>query len=292
MHRVGFIGLGLMGSPMAANIVKAGYPLTIYNRSVEKGRPLQELGAELVANPQEVAEKSDVVITMLADADAVTSVLEAENGLLSGAHPGLVLIDMSTIAPDQSRSIAQQVEARGMKMLDAPVGGSTGPAREGKLTIMVGGEKEVFETYRDLLSVLGQDIYYMGPQGSGTTLKMAFNLIVAAQITGLSEAMILLAKGGIDLAQAGEIIADSNIGSNLLRRKSVTMAAGDFSPAFPLKHMHKDLGLMLQTAEHADATLPVTATLHELFTNALELGHADEDFSAIFALLREMAGIQ
>ncbi len=199
--RVGFIGLGLMGAPMAANVAKAGHPLTVYNRSADKALRLAELGAEVAETPLQVAARSDVVITMLSDAPAVEQVLRGEEGLLAGGRVGEVLIDMSTVSPEQSRSIAIEVEARGWRKLEAPVYGSTGPARDGTLGIMVGGDEALFREQRELLCAMGKNIFYMGPMGAGTLTKLAFNLMVAAQVASLAEADGPGHQGAADPAQ-------------------------------------------------------------------------------------------
>jgi len=290
-QKVGFIGLGLMGGPMAANVARAGYPLTVYNRTPEKAAPLKELGAQVAASPREVAANSEVIITMLSDAAAVEGVLVGEDGVLAAARSGMVLIDMSTVAPDQSRHLADIAAERGMKMLDAPVLGSTGPAQEGTLIILVGGDRDVLEAHRDLLGTMGRAVHYMGPQGSGALAKLAYNLIVAAEVAALAEAMALVAKGGLDVDLFGRIIGDSPIASTLIQRKTQNMVASRHEAAFPLKHMHKDLGLMVRTAAALGVALPTTAVIHQLYTAARVTGHADEDFSAIYCLLASMAGM-
>jgi 3-hydroxyisobutyrate dehydrogenase-like beta-hydroxyacid dehydrogenase len=291
MKKIGFIGLGLMGGPMAANVARAGYALTVFNRTKDKSQPLANLGAFVAKNPRQVAEKSDVIITMLADATAVKAVLQGEGGLIAGAKSGQVLIDMSTVAPQETRALAEMVGGAGMRMLDAPVFGSTGPASDGTLGIMVGGPKHVFDAQHELLCTMGSHIFYMGPSGSGALVKLCFNLMVAAQIETLAEAMALAAKGGLDLTLVGEVITSSGINSNLIERKIKRIAAGEYPPAFPLRHMNKDLGLMIDTARQLGLALPATAVNHQLFNAAMARGHADEDFAAIFTLLAEMAGL-
>ncbi len=291
MQPVGFIGLGLMGEPMASNLARGGYPLTVYNRTASKARSLQSLGAKLAASPREVARASQVVITMLADAPAVQAVLEGPEGLLAGGRPGMVLIDMSTVSPAQSRRHALTVAQHGWKMLDAPVFGSTGPAKEGTLGILVGGEREVFEAQREILAKLGKHIFHFGPSGSGAVAKLCFNLMVAAQVAGLAEAMTLGAKAGIDLGLLGEAVLASPVASALVQRKVPLIVSRDFPAAFPLKHMHKDLGLMIDTGHEILAPLPVTSEVHELFSAARACGHADQDFAAVFLQLMEMAGL-
>jgi len=291
MQRVGFVGLGLMGGPMAANVARGGYPLAVYNRSPAKCQPLQALGATVASSPREVAEASQVIITMLADAPAVEAVLRGPPGLLAGGRPGTVLIDMSTVSPAQSRRIAGEVGEHGWKMLDAPVFGSTGPAKEGTLGILVGGEKDVFETHREILGKMGKHLYYFGPNGNGAAAKLCFNLMVAAQVVGLAEAMSLGAKSGLDLDLLGQAILDSPVASMLVQRKVPAIVRRDFAPAFPLKHMHKDLGLMIDTGHEKGVPLPVTGEVHELFTAAKACGHGDQDFAAVFLQLLKMAGL-
>ena len=291
MHKVGFIGLGLMGAPMALNVARAGYPLIVYNRSEQKATSHREAGASVADTPRALAGESDVIITMLSDASAVLAVLEGETGVLASVQPGTTLIDMSTVAPEDTRMIARLVNESGVKLLDAPVYGSTGPATEGTLGIMVGGEEETFNRYRELLGTMGKKIFYMGPQGSGALVKLGFNLIVAAQVAALAEAMTLTKKGGLDQDLVRKVITSSGINSGLIERKAENISTNQFAPAFPLKHMHKDLHLIVRTAEELGVPLPATGVIHQLFTTARDRGLADLDFSAIYRLLAEMAGI-
>jgi len=291
MQRVGFVGLGLMGAPMAENIARGGFPLTVFNRTASKARSLEALGAKVASSPKEVAAASQVVITMLADASAVEAVLTGADGLLAGGRPGMVLMDMSTVSPAQSRRIASEVAGHGWMTLDAPVFGSTGPAKEGTLGILVGGEKDVFEAHREILSKMGKHLYYFGPNGSGATAKLCFNLMVAAQVAGLAEAMALGAKSGLDLDLLGQAILASPVASTLVQRKVPLIVGRDFAAAFPLKHMHKDLGLMIDTGHELGVPLPVTGEVHELFTAAKACGHGDQDFAAVFLQLLQMAGL-
>lgn len=289
MKTVGFVGLGLMGAPMAANVARAGYPLTVFNRTPERAAPLAELGAHLAASPAELAGRSEVIITMLTDAPAVEQVLRGELGLLAGGPPGTLLIDMSTVSPEDSRSLEAEVGARGWAKLEAPVFGSTGPAKDGTLGIMAGGDRGLFESQLDLLHTMGKSLFYMGPMGAGALTKLAFNLMVAAQFNSLAEAMALAGKGGVNLARVGEVLVATAIASDLVRRKIVSLTAGDFAPGFPLKHLHKDLGLMLETGHSLGVPLPATGAIHETFTAARSRGHGDQDSSAVYCLLRELS---
>jgi 3-hydroxyisobutyrate dehydrogenase-like beta-hydroxyacid dehydrogenase len=291
VRKVGFIGLGLMGSRMAANVARAGYPLTVYNRTASKTDPLVAMGARRVESPRLVAQSSDVVITMLSEASAVEAVVYGEDGLAAGADEGLVVINMSTISPQETHQIAAQLATHGVKMLDAPVMGSTGPAESGNLEILVGGDESTFIACKDLLGTMGKSLYYLGPQGSGAQMKLSMNLMVAAQLICLSEAMLLAAKAGIDLNIAGKIISGSNIASNLTIRKVTNIVEGNYQPAFSLENMHKDLGLIMQNAHVLGAPLPASSVVHQLFTAAKERGYADQDSSAIYRVLAELAGL-
>ncbi|HEX9795945.1 MAG TPA: NAD(P)-dependent oxidoreductase [Anaerolineales bacterium] len=282
LTKVGFIGLGLMGAPMAANIARAGYPLTVYNRSADKAKPLLALGASLADTPAALAAASNVVISMLADAAAVHQVAFGAGGLTS--IPGGCLTDMSTIAPDQSQEHARRLAEHGWSMIDAPVIGSTGPAEAGTLGILSGGELDLVEQHRDLLETLGA-LHYLGAQGAGALAKMCFNLMVAAQVGSLAEAMFLGAAGGLDIGQLADIISGSGIASSLIQRKAANMVAGDFPPAFPLNHMQKDLGLMIRTSDRLGAFLPGTASYHQLYSAARGKGMGDLDFSAVYRFL-------
>jgi 3-hydroxyisobutyrate dehydrogenase-like beta-hydroxyacid dehydrogenase len=290
MKNVGFIGLGLMGAPMAANVARAGFPLTVYNRSPEKAGPLRDMGARVAESPRQVAAQSEVVITMLADAAAVEQTLRGEEGLLAGGRPGTVLIDMSTISPEQSQSMAIEIEAQGWRKLEAPVYGSTGPAKEGTLGIMVGGDPALFEAHRDLLLAMGKSIFYMGRMGAGAVTKLAFNLMAAAQFNSLAEAMALAQAGGVNLEKAGEVILATAVSSDLIKRKIANIVGDNYAPAFPLKHLHKDLGLMLETGHSLGVPLPATSAIHETYTAARSRGYGDMDSIAVFCLLTELSG--
>jgi 3-hydroxyisobutyrate dehydrogenase-like beta-hydroxyacid dehydrogenase len=198
---------------------------------------------------------------------------------------------MSTVAPEDSRTIARRLNEAGVRMLDAPVYGSTGPATEGTLGIMVGGDEDTFNHYRELLECMGKNIFYMGPQGSGALVKLGFNLIVAAQVIALSEAMALTSKGGLEKDLVRRVITSSGINSDLIERKADNIAQNQFAPAFPLKHMQKDLQLMVRTAEELNLPLPATSVTNQLYTTARDRKLGDMDFSAIYKLLAEMAEI-
>ncbi len=292
MKRVGFVGLGLMGGPMAANVARGGFPLTVYNRDAAKAEPLRALGAHVTASAAEAALLSDVVITMLTDAEALRAVALGPHGFLAGVGRDKVWIDMSTVAPAQTRELAAAADAAGWQMLDAPVAGSTGPAKEGKLGIMVGGKRETFEAQRDVLGTMGSHLYYLGPQGSGTLAKLCVNLLVAAQVASLAEAMLLATKGGLDMTAMADVIRGAAVASPLVDRKLGNILDGRYPAAFPLKHMHKDVGLIIDQAHDSGTPLPLTGSAHQLFTAARARGLGEEDLSAVFKVLAEMAGLE
>lgn len=292
MKRVGFVGLGLMGGPMAANVARAGFPLMVFNRTPAKAEPLRALGARLASTPREVAAASDVVICMLSSAAAVREILGGDDGLLAGGRRGMTLIDMSTVAPEQSRAAGAELAVHGWTMLDAPVFGSTGPAKEGKLGIMVGGEADVFEAHRNVLAAMGTMIWHLGPQGSGALAKLCVNLMVAAQVGSLAEALALAAKGGLSLEAMGAIFKSSPIVSNLIDRKIGAIVSADFAPAFPLKHLDKDLGLMSDTARELGVELPATRALQALFASAMAGGLGELDCAAVYRQVAKMAGLE
>jgi 3-hydroxyisobutyrate dehydrogenase-like beta-hydroxyacid dehydrogenase len=290
--RVGFIGLGLMGRPMSTNLGKAGYPLTVFDSLPEKMAPLKDIGASVAGSSREVAQSSDVVITMLNDAPAVDRALSGPEGLLAGARKGLVWVDMSTIGPQEARAFAARAEAVGIHKLEAPVFGSTGNAADGSLGLMVGGEQDVFESHKDVLGVLGKHLFYLGSHGSGATAKLACNLMVAAQVFSMAEAMTLAAKGGIPLSRMGEIIAASGFVSGLIQRKIPNMVTGDYAPAFSVKNVHKDLELMVRTAHEQRMALPMAGMMHQMYCAAMASGMADQDFAAIFRVVGGLAGMK
>jgi 3-hydroxyisobutyrate dehydrogenase len=289
--RIGFLGLGLMGGPMSANIARAEYPLTVFDVLASKTDALKELGAKVAASPREVAEGSDVVIAMLSDFAVVEQAVFGPDGIVHGAQPGMVFINMSTVAPEDTRGLWARLSDRGIRMLDAPMIGSTIHAKEGTAGIPVGGDEDLFESQRELLSTMGKDLYYMGPSGSGVQMKLCMNLLVAAQIASLSEAMVMAAKAGISKELAGRIIGESNLASNLVSRKIPNIVSGKYAPAFSLKLMQKDLGLIIRTGDSLGVALPATSVIHQLYTSAKTHGHGDEDSSSLYCLLEELAGL-
>ncbi|QWK10259.1 MAG: NAD(P)-dependent oxidoreductase [Thermoflexus hugenholtzii] len=285
MRSLGFIGLGRMGTPMARRLLQAGHRLTVHNRTRSKAEALVAEGAQWADSPRAVAQASEVVFMMLADSQASEAVLTGPEGVLAGAREGLIVVDMSTIAPAVSRRLAEQAARQGVTMLDAPVSGSVGPATEGTLTIFVGGPREAFEAVRDLLGILGRDIHYVGENGMGCAVKLAVNLILGVSIQALGEAFALGARAGIPPARLWEILSDLAVISPSLRNKGGKIVQGDFAPSFALRLMEKDLGLIVEFGRQVGASTPLAAVAQQTFLAAREHGWAEADYSAIAAWL-------
>ncbi len=285
MRSLGFIGLGRMGTPMARRLLQAGHRLTVHNRTRSKAEALVAEGAQWADSPRAVAQASEVVFMMLADSQASEAVLTGPEGVLAGAREGLIVVDMSTIAPAVSRRLAEQAARQGVTMLDAPVSGSVGPATEGTLTIFVGGPREAFEAIRDLLGILGRDIHYVGENGMGCAVKLAVNLILGVSIQALGEAFALGARAGIPPARLWEILSDLAVISPSLRNKGGKIVQGDFAPSFALRLMEKDLGLIVEFGRQVGASTPLAAVAQQTFLAAREHGWAEADYSAIAAWL-------
>ena len=278
---VGVIGLGLMGKPMALNLLKAGHDLVVRNASPGAEQELAAAGASVAATPREVAAASDLVITMLPNPPHVREVALGADGLIEGAHEGLTLIDMSSIAPLVAREIGEALAAAGVAMLDAPVSGGEPGAIAGTLAVMVGGEREVFDRYRDVLLQVGATATYVGALGSGNIAKLANQTIVAVNIAAVAEALTLAVKAGADPAAVVEAIRGGLAGSKVLDAKASMMLAGTFTPGFRINLHMKDLGNVLDTGHGVDAPLPLTAAVREMMTALSADGLAGDDHSSL-----------
>ncbi|NGQ97377.1 NAD(P)-dependent oxidoreductase [Brevibacillus sp. SYP-B805] len=281
--KIGWIGLGHMGNPMAANLLKAGHEVTVWNRSREKAEPLLQQGARMADRPAELMESCDVVISMVSDDEAVKEVYLGQHGLLHGQAAGKIAIDMSTISPATSRYLAERCRERGVSFLDAPVSGSVQPAREGTLIIMVGGERKTYEQVKPLFDVLGKMSLYLGDNGSGSKAKLAINLLLGITVQGLAETMLYAKKQGIDPRDMLTIITESAVGTPIARGKAPLILENRFPSAFPLKHMAKDLRLVHETG----ASSPLAESVYASYRAALDEGLGDQD---VMAILRYLAG--
>jgi len=289
MQRIGFIGLGLMGQPMSRRLLEAGHPLTVWNRTAEKAKDLRAAGAAWAPSARAVAETSDIVITMVTDSTASEEVICGTGGLLEGAHPGLILVDMSSIAPEVSRAIAARAQARGVPMLDAPVTGAPKAATEGKLGIMVGGPKETFEACRPIFERLGVKIVYAGGNGMGTTLKLVNNLILGVAIHAAAEALVLAAKAGLDPQSVIEITSVGGARTGAMETRGPRMVRRDFTPHFSANNMYKDLSTALKLAEECSVSLPVASAVREILRAVKAQGKGDLDSCVVMTVLEALA---
>jgi len=289
MQRIGFIGIGLMGSQMSWRILEAKYPLTVWNRKKEKAGALLSAGAKWADSPKAVAQASDVVITMVTDSAASEEVICGKNGVLEGAHPGLVLIDMGSIAPEMSRSIAERARAKGIAMLDAPVTGNPKVASEGKLGIMVGGAKETFDACLPIFEKMGIKILHVGGNGKGTTLKLINNLIMGVALEAVAEALVLAAKAGIDPQRVMEITSVGGARTGAMETRGPRMIQHDFTPHFSINNMHKDLSSALKLGEEVGVSLPATSIAREILRAAKSQGKGDLDSCSVITILEALA---
>ena len=273
---VGMIGLGLMGKPMAANLLKAGFSLIVWNRTGAKAEELVRAGAKLAGTPREAAAASDVLLTIVSDPPALEAVLWGDMGALGGLRRGSTYIDSSTVAPALARRIAEACAERGVEFLDAPVTGGTWGAEKGELVFMVGGKQETLEGVAPVLGALGKRWFYLGPHGAGQMVKLAMNMILALQVDALAEALALVTAGGVPGERLVEVMQSSMARSPLLDIKAPMMLERKYAPSFPLRLMHKDLGLALDLANQLGVALPATAAAREIY-NAVKGAAKNED---------------
>jgi 2-hydroxy-3-oxopropionate reductase len=290
--RVGFIGLGLMGKAMAGNILEAGFPLTVYNRSRAAVAELVGRGAHAASSPAEVADSSDVVFTCLPDTPDVEEVLLGAKGVLAGGRAGLIVVDTSTIRPEAARTMAARLEQAGIAFLDAPVSGGDVGAREGTLTIMVGGEAEALETVRPVLAAIGRSVTHVGGSGAGQVAKACNQIMVAAQMVALGELLLLARKAGVDPQRVIEAIRGGAAQCWTIDVKPPRLFRGERQPGFKAYMMAKDLGIVLDTARAYRMPLPSAAIHAQLYSAMLEMGMRDLDNSAVIGVLEQMAGIE
>jgi 2-hydroxy-3-oxopropionate reductase len=290
MARIGFIGLGVMGRPMAEHLVRAGHQVTVHNRSQGPVRALVEAGAKAASSAAEAADGAEVVITMVPDSPDVEAVVLGEHGVLETARRGLLLIDMSTIRPDTAREVAEAVAARGVRFLDAPVSGGQAGAVEATLSIMVGGSAEDFQAARPLLETLGRTIVHVGPVGAGQTVKAANQLIVAGVIELVSEAIVLLEAHQVEMGPAVEVLAGGLALQDLVAGQPAGMLARRFDPGFRIDLHHKDLQIVQAAARDAGVAVPVTALVAQMLVSLRSLGRGGLDHGAILTLIEDLSG--
>jgi 3-hydroxyisobutyrate dehydrogenase-like beta-hydroxyacid dehydrogenase len=286
--RVAFLGLGIMGCPMAANLAKAGHHVSVWNRTPKKDVE----GARTAATPADAASGAEVVWMAVSDTKAVETVLFGEHGAESSLSPGTMVVDSSTIAPAATRNFAERVKTRGADYVDAPMTGSKIAAEAGSLIFMVGGDEAVIERLKPLFAALGKKIFRMGEVGKGQAAKLAMNLQIALIYEGFAEGITLAAKLGVDPASLIPLIEASMVRSGVVEYKAPFVLRRDFTPNFPLRLMHKDIRLALEAAKEARIKLPALETVEEIYEMATEDGNQDLDYAATLTLLEKWAGVE
>lgn len=279
--KIGLIGLGLMGRPMGMNLLKAGFPLTVWNRTPARAQELVAAGAHLAASPSGLAARSELVISIVSDPPALEEVLWGADGAMQSFQPGSIYLDSSTVSPDLVSKIAAACAEREVRFLDAPVTGGDWGAKKGELLFMVGGDAQTLKDAEPVLRVLGKKWFHLGPNGAGQTIKLAMNLILALQVDALAEALALVTGAGLDGEKLVEVLQSSMARSGVLDVKAPNLLKGEYTPSFPLRLMHKDLRLALELAKEKDVELPAAAAAYKTYSAVKDAAKEDLDYSAV-----------
>jgi 3-hydroxyisobutyrate dehydrogenase-like beta-hydroxyacid dehydrogenase len=288
---IGFIGLGLMGKPMSMNLLKAGYAVTVWNRTASRADEVVAAGAQLAKSPREVAEHSDFLITIVSDPPALEEVLwgGASGGALSALKAEATYMDCSTVSPVLARKIADACRKQQVHFLDAPVTGGDWGAKKGELLFMIGGDAETVKAAEPILGVMGKKWFHLGPNGAGQTIKLAMNAILALQVEALTEAVALVTAAGLEAGKLVEVLQASMGRSGLLDVKAQNVLKNDYTPSFPLRLMLKDLGLALDLAKQVGVTLPATAAAHDTYAQVKNAAKEDLDYSGVMTFWKKTA---
>lgn len=278
---VGLIGLGLMGKPMGGNLLKAGFPLVVWNRTKQRADDLVDKGARWAASPREAAAQSDVLITIVSDPPAVEQVLWGKDGALDGLRRGSIYIDSSTVSPDLARRAAKACSERGVDYLDAPVTGGTWGAEKGELVFMIGGRAETLERAKPVFEAVGTRFFLLGPNGAGQTVKLAMNLLLALQVEALAESLALVTKAGIPGERLIEVMQSSMARAAVLDVKAPQMLKNDYPPSFPLRLMHKDVRLAVELAKQEGVRLPAGEAAYTTYSAVKDAAKEDLDYAAV-----------
>jgi 2-hydroxy-3-oxopropionate reductase len=290
MTNIAFIGLGIMGSPMAVHLAKAGHQVAGYNRTPEKAAPLVDAGGRAAESIADAVRDADVVCVMVPDSPHVSDVLTGEGGVFDNAKPGTLVIDFSSIRPDVTTRLAEQAAAKGMRLVDAPVSGGEAGAKNAALSIMVGGEADDFEAAKPFLDTVGKTVVHVGPSGAGQTVKAANQLIVAANIEALAEAVVFLEAYGVDTTAALEVLGGGLAGSKVLDQKKQNMLDRSFEPGFRIALHHKDLGIVTAAAREAGVVVPLGGLVAQLMASALANGDGGLDHSGLLRGVERLSG--
>ena len=290
--RVGFIGIGAMGTPMSHNIWRAGFPLTVYDCLPARTAELAARGVPVASSCAEVARWSDVVITMIGQVAEELEAVLGTGGVLEGAHPGLTLIDTSTVGIVASKKMAAAAREVGVAFLDATVSGSVGPAKEGKLSFMVGGERAVLDAVEPVLRAMGDRVYHVGPNGAGSAMKVIVNLMIGLTVLTVAETLTLGRQAGLDPHQMLEILGETAVSSPHLKNKGKMMIERHFEPAFALKYMQKDFDLIMEAAHELKTPLFTSAIAHQVYTAANVAGYGELDYAGVIRFLENVAALR
>ena len=290
MTNIAFIGLGIMGSPMAVHLAKAGHQVVGYNRTPEKAAPLVDAGGRAAESIADAVRDAEVVCVMVPDSPDVVDVLTGEDGVFDNAKPGVLVVDFSSIRPDVTTQLAEQAKAKGIRLVDAPVSGGEAGAVNAALSIMVGGEADDFEAAKPYLDVVGKTVVHVGPSGAGQTVKAANQLIVAANIQALAEAVVFLEAYGVDTEAALEVLGGGLAGSKVLDQKKQNMLGRTFEPGFRIELHHKDLGIVTAAAREAGVVIPLGALVAQLMASALANGDGGLDHSGLLRGVERLSG--
>ena len=291
MERVGFAGMGTMGAAMATNLARAGFPLSVWNRTPGRTEPLRSLGAKVAATPSALAAAADVVVTCLSDTPDVREVLLGEEGVADGAREGLLIVDCSTISPSASRDMAAQLATNGVRFVDAPVSGGSEGAVNATLTIMVGGDEVDVERARPILAAMGRTITHMGPIGSGQATKAVNQVILCGAYLGVAEGLVLALQAGLDVDRVVTALSGGAAQSWVLSNRSARIIANDYPLGFKIALHRKDLGIALDLAREVGSALPVAGLAAEIENGLIRRGHADDDVSALARAIRGWSGL-
>jgi len=291
MERVGFAGLGTMGAAMAANLQRAGFPLTVWNRTASRAESLRAAGASVAASPRELAGGVDIVVCCLSDTPDVEAVLFGQDGLASGGRPGGLVIDCSTISPSATRGFAARLAEQGLAFVDAPVSGGSEGAEKATLTIMVGGEAAAVERAQPVLAAMGRTITHMGPVGAGQATKAVNQVIISGSYLGVAEGLVLAMQAGLDVDKVVTALSGGAAQSWVLANRSGRMIANDYPLGFKVALHRKDLGIALDLAREVGASLPVAGLTAEIENGLMRRGHGDDDISAVARAIRSWSGL-
>ena len=287
MQKVGWIGLGLIGKPMARRVIEAGFPVTIWNRTASKADDLVRAGAKIAGTPREAAAASEIIFTCVSDPPALEAVLWGADGVLAGLRPGSILVDSSTVSPTLARRVAAACAERGAEFLEAPITGGTWGAEKGELVFLMGGEAKTLDRARPVLDHLGKKLFHLGPHGAGQTIKLAMNLLYALEVQALAESLALVNGSGIGSEKLLDVLGSSMGRAPVLDVKAPMMTSANYAPSFPIRLMHKDLGLALELANQLGVPLPATAAARETYSAVKGASEEDVDYAAVRSFWRK-----